>query len=46
MAYKSALDEGLDFANIYISERALVMILDAASLHRKYFRCHTSAVNL
>ena len=46
MAYKSAPDEGLNFANIYISERALVMILDAASLHQKYLRRHTSAVNL
>ena len=38
-------DEGLNFANIYISERALVMILDAASLHQKYFSHHNSAVN-
>jgi len=38
-------DEGLNFANFYISERALVMILDAASLHQKYFSHHTSAVN-
>ena len=38
-------DEGLNFANIYISERALVMIFDAASLYQKYLRHHTSAVN-
>ena len=38
-------DEGLNFASIYISEIALVMILDAASLHQKCFSCHTNVVN-
>ena len=37
-------DEGLNFANIYISEKALVMISDAALLHQKYFSRYTSAV--
>jgi hypothetical protein len=35
-----------NFANTYISERALVMILDAASLYQKYHGHHASAVSV